>query len=162
MGQACWGKCAGSREGQVAAGRGHDRRGWGSWPPAPSAGCVTLGAAGSAPEQLFIPLWAGALPFPIYGGGGETQGGGGDDSPGDMRVSMGPLVDHCPSLSPLFPWFQDPLVVASSPPTCTSSVALAAHLLSPAIDAAVPRLGPEPRPLTATSCPLRPRLHSRI
>lgn len=41
-----------------------------------------------------------------------------------MRVSMGSLQDHCPSLSPLFPWLQDALLGSPSPPTHAFSVPL--------------------------------------
>lgn len=42
----------------------------------------------------------------------------------EMRVSMGSLQDHCPSLSPLFPWLQDALPGSASPPTHAFSVPL--------------------------------------
>ena len=42
----------------------------------------------------------------------------------EMRVSMGSPHDHCPSLSLLFPWLQDPLLGSPSPPTHAFSVPL--------------------------------------
>ena len=73
-----------------------------------------------------------------------------------MRVSMGSLQDHCPSLSPLFPWLQDALLGSPSPPTHAFSVPL--PRLHPGHR---PRLSPEPLPLTAVPHSLWPHQHCR-
>lgn len=119
MEQICWGK----REGQQGGsgwGRGTQQARVGKLAPARPLLEAGRPAAASSLEQPLTHSVPGGHRFPFLLSGLLKR----PKEVEEMRVSMGSLQDHCPSLSPLFPWLQDALPGSASPPTHAFSVPL--------------------------------------